>query len=605
MDILLYPASPLIELLTSLADPHYLPQILSTSALTAAPAYPWHSTCALLVLAGPPPDHTAVRKYVELGGRVLALGAGVKRPLGIDESFLRISDGVTSLCVDFYNQTPTQETVRFDGAQIPVPRIPSATLDVDADRVKILARFASDNSPAGVLSEGGRIAVWSCPSLHETLLRATLIALGLRLGTQGQSSSILPQLLLAHPQNWKVQERILQSLFPERALSSLTIEEGGGNASPQSTQGMVFSDEANSFHFHVLGESPPERNCEEKDRDILLPKKPLTPEQEQLHTPLFSSSVFFSALDEFRDKEESNRASTWRIGDALLYGEVVTSTQSMLEKNPKFLRALPAPIVSFASKQIAGRGRGANAWISPAGCMLVSLTLRVPVKNTPSAASPDRFIRTSNLVFIQYLFAIAVADACRAIDPSRKWANRVKLKWPNDIYGEFPSQDTWKKTELKKIGGILVNLNFGDGTVDIVVGCGLNILNEPPVASLAQLAALADHDTQEPSNLRVKRVTAAILAAFERIWSSFLENEELGFEPFLDRYTSDWVHSNQIVTLTTTTPHTTVRVESITTDHGLLRTVPLSNAQGSQYIDLQPDGNSFDMMKGLIKMKGM
>ena len=332
MDILLYPASPLIESLAALVDPHYLPQILSTSALTAAPAYPWHSTCALLVLVGPPPDYTAVRKYVELGGRVLALGAGVKRPLGIDESFLRISDGVTSLCVDFYNQTPTQETVRFDGAQIPVPRIPSATLDVDADRVKILARFASDNSPAGVLSEGGRIAVWSCPSLHETLLRATLIALGLRLGTQGQSSSILPQLLLAHPQNWKVQERILQSLFPERALSSLTIEEGGGNASPQSTQGMVFSDEANSFHFHVLGESPPERNCEEKDRDILLPKKPLTPEQEQLHTPLFSSSVFFSALNEFRDKEESNRASTWRIGNALLYGEVVTSTQSMLEK---------------------------------------------------------------------------------------------------------------------------------------------------------------------------------------------------------------------------------------------------------------------------------
>ena len=121
----------------------------------------------------------------------------------------------------------------------------------------------------------------------------------------------------------------------------------------------------------------------------------------------------------------------------------------------------------------------------------------------------------------------------------------------------------------------------------------------------------------------MERITAAILAAFERIWSSFLENEELGFEPFLDRYVSDWVHSyvlfftciyadesrfrsrrNQIVTLTTTTPHTTVRIESITTDFGLLRTVPLSSAQGSQYIDLQPDGNSFDMLKGLIKIKG-
>jgi len=167
----------------------------------------------------------------------------------------------------------------------------------------------------------------------------------------------------------------------------------------------------------------------------------------------------------------------------------LTVSDSLISRNPKFLRALPAPIVSFASKQTAGRGRGANAWISPAGCMLVSPTLRVPLKDPASrkhlierlpsaevsctpftAASPDRSIRTSNLVFIQYLFAIAVTDACRAIDPSRKWADRIKLKWPNDIYAEFPSQDTWKKSELKKIGGILVNLNFGGGMVDIVIG---------------------------------------------------------------------------------------------------------------------------------------
>ena len=136
-------------------------------------------------------------------------------------------------------------------------------------------------------------------------------------------SRILPQLLLSHPQNWNVQERILLSLFPEQ---------GGGHVLPQSTREMVFVDEANSFHFHALGEPTPERNSEDRDRDILLPKEPLTPEQEQLHTPHFSPSVFFSALDEFRDEEESNRASTWRIGDALLYGEVVTSTQSMLER---------------------------------------------------------------------------------------------------------------------------------------------------------------------------------------------------------------------------------------------------------------------------------
>ena len=117
----------------------------------------------------------------------------------------------------------------------------------------------------------------------------------------------------------------------------------------------------------------------------------------------------------------------------------------------------------------------------------------------------------------------------------------------------------------------------------------------------------------------MERVTAAILAAFERIWSSFLENEGLGFEPFLDRYKSDWVHSyvlfftciyadeshfpscrNQTVTLIT---KTTVRIKGITSE-GLLRTVPLSCAQGNQYIDLQPDDNSFDVIEGLVRVEG-
>ena len=38
-----------------------------------------------------------------------------------------------------------------------------------------------------------------------------------------------------------------------------------------------------------------------------------------------------------------------------------------------------------------------------------------------------------------------------------------------------------------------------------------------------------------------------------------------------------------------------MRVESITTDHGLLRTVALSGPQAGRYIDLQPNSNSFDV----------
>jgi len=77
-------------------------------------------------------------------------------------------------------------------------------------------------------------------------------------------------------------------------------------------------------------------------------------------------------------------------------------------------------------------------------------------------------------------------------------------------------------------------------------------------------------------------------------------------------------------------PHQKLRIHSITPDFGLLRCVPLdTKPAGSRgltplysrgdygdddrvtskskkdegYVDLQPDGNSFDLMSGLIKRK--
>lgn len=63
--------------------------------------------------------------------------------------------------------------------------------------------------------------------------------------------------------------------------------------------------------------------------------------------------------------------------------------------------------------------------------------------------------------------------------------------------------------------------------------------------------------------------------------------------------------SDQLVTLETVTPSIRVRIVGITPDHGLLRTLPESSRSATEkdFIDLQPDGNSFDMMAGLIKTK--
>jgi len=70
---------------------------------------------------------------------------------------------------------------------------------------------------------------------------------------------------------------------------------------------------------------------------------------------------------------------------------------------------------------------------------------------------------------VQYLVGLAVVRACRderALGSER--GTRVRLKWPNDVYVDLPSEAGG--SEKKKVGGILVNTSFSDGNVHVVVG---------------------------------------------------------------------------------------------------------------------------------------
>ena len=53
------------------------------------------------------------------------------------------------------------------------------------------------------------------------------------------------------------------------------------------------------------------------------------------------------------------------------------------------------------------------------------------------------------------------------------FGDRVRLKWPNDIYAFT------QHAGIKKIGGILVNTSFMGGHVDIVVGTSYRIVSRP------------------------------------------------------------------------------------------------------------------------------
>ena len=80
-------------------------------------------------------------------------------------------------------------------------------------------------------------------------------------------------------------------------------------------------------------------------------------------------------------------------------------------------------------------------------------------------------------MFIQYLFSLAVAEACRAESVlGSKAGGRVRLKWPNDLYAVVGSDSEEANTEnVKKIGGVLVSASFTGGNVDIVIGMILTI----------------------------------------------------------------------------------------------------------------------------------
>ncbi|KAG6867943.1 hypothetical protein C0993_009255 [Termitomyces sp. T159_Od127] len=609
--------------LRSLLLPQYSIQTITDQALISQP---WKTTCALLVLPqchGPlqPTSSASIRDFVESGGSLLSFGAGAMcAPREISgaasiskQILLGFFDKPTGMYIHLtHGQPETAEQVHAiqapDGDLVEgiYGRGQGEFIGFDDEKGhKILARFSKCDSIAGLKKDigKGRIAVWasnveisitqptsttssnvsSAQAIAEgekrrlNLIKATLLALSLRLPSIDESpvSRPLPQFLVSAPGK--------PTIVP-------TITDLVAAPSPGS-QLSVFEDENDTFHFHhsiesatVLqnareGTSAVEDPSQRQPKHIILCPTSL-PDHDQI--PLFDLDSYFESLSSARKALGCRDASdTWGIGEALLYGEVVTSTQTMLDKNPRFLSRLPSPLVSLASYQLAGRGRGSNIWLSPSGCLQFSILLRLSTATFPS----------NKLVFVQYLFALAVVEACREESVLGKMGSHIRLKWPNDIYVLVDG-------ERKKIGGILINTSFSGGKVDIVIGCGLNVSNAAPIFSLVQLLS---PDSRQ--SLTLEKTVSNILARFEKMWETFVE-ERGSFDSLNPQLTK--IRSDQLVTLTTVTPPQQVRVIGITPDHGLLRTMPektgwTSGAGG--FIDLQPDGNSFDLMAGLIKLK--
>ncbi|KAI8631155.1 class II aaRS and biotin synthetase [Xylariaceae sp. FL1651] len=297
-------------------------------------------------------------------------------------------------------------------------------------------------------------------------------------------------------------------------------------------------------------------------------------------TPYFNHHAFFSSLREYRNIDTD--AEDW--GDFLMYGEVVTSTNTLLEKNFKLLSKLPSGFTLAATTQVAGRGRGSNVWVSPAGSLIMSTVI-----NHPGHLAPSRPI-----VFIQYLAAVAIVEAIKTYDKGYDELP-VKLKWPNDIYARDPRNPSSLPTYVK-IGGILSNCVYSSGSYQIVLGIGINTTNGRPTTSL---------DALLPSHLppfRIEKLTARILTRLEALYKAFVR---FGFTREMERaYYDNWLHGRQIVTLEAE-GGVKARIVGITTDWGMLKAEELGrdDKPTGKIWALQSDENSFDFFRGLVKRK--
>ncbi|KAK9468968.1 biotin-protein ligase [Lipomyces arxii] len=312
-------------------------------------------------------------------------------------------------------------------------------------------------------------------------------------------------------------------------------------------------------------------------------------------TPYFDHSLYYQELLPPNSPRQT-------FGAVLQYAEVVTSTSTMLDKNLSLLRLLPTGFTNLSTIQVSGRGRGGNVWVSPVGMLSFSIVIRHPLAIQTLAP----------LVFVQYIASLAIVEAIHHYGPGYEELE-VRLKWPNDIYARNPDYTAAKAAgkenlpaEYLKIGGVLVNSNYANNEYLLVVGCGVNTMNEAPTTSLNTLLAMLNAQRRQKSvpalmPFALEPLFARVMRMFETMYTVFRKQ---GFGVFEDLYYSRWLHTDAIVRLDM---HGGVRarIKGISLDYGMLlvEEVTFDGESTGKMYTLQPDGNSFDMLKGLLKKK--
>eukprot|EP00092_Neocalanus_flemingeri_P063412 GFUD01076728.1.p1 GENE.GFUD01076728.1~~GFUD01076728.1.p1 ORF type:complete len:273 (-),score=87.41 GFUD01076728.1:69-794(-) len=221
-------------------------------------------------------------------------------------------------------------------------------------------------------------------------------------------------------------------------------------------------------------------------------------------------------------------------------------------------------------QQLSGQGRGGNKWLSPPGCSMFSIQI---------------FLKTTSFLgtrpsLIQHLVALAQVHAIRSRVEYRDID--IRLKWPNDVY----------YGSVVKLGGVIAKATVVRDDFIVTIGAGLNLNNEHPTRSVNQ-------QIEESGKEKISQ--EELLANTFNVLEALIEKCNDGlFAEVVALYYKYWLHGNQKIKIMETDGDNVKNVTVLGIDEfGFLKVV----GEDAVEFTVFDDGNSFDMMEGLIRPK--
>lgn len=287
-----------------------------------------------------------------------------------------------------------------------------------------------------------------------------------------------------------------------------------------------------------------------------------------------ASSTFLPIMmhqcpENFSTVEYFDSLKTSELGRLVVYVDTMTSSMDVFNGH-KLWHGLAV----IVRRQTNGRGRLKNVWLSPKGSAMFTLQLHIKIDS----------IIGQRISILQHLISVAIISAFKN-QPGYDELD-LRLKWPNDIY-----------VGNMKVGGMLINTHVLSNMHVCNLGVGLNLFNKEPTICIDEI--ISEFNRTFGKSLKMisyEQYFAIVFNEIER-WLNVMQSGDVDL--FLDAYYEYWMHGDTEVTVLSASG-TSKNVKILGIDEfGYLRV----RGEDGTLFSVQPDGNTFDCLKGLIAPK--